>query len=333
MTAVPEPRGPLPTSVWNKGIAARCDRRIPDEFPDGRHYRPVPGLAGEDVARHPDDRDAVTIPDPEQYADIGGGELVWVRGSWLPAFVVHVLPRIRGDFVLVTGDSDSSMPSAAPHVAWALLRSPHLVHWYTQNHDGSQPGDRISPLPIGLDLHTVSERPMWGEAITAPAEQEAQLLTIAEGLPPVQERDPRLHLDWGWSTNPQPPRKGARLLESRAEVAAQLRDLPFVVADPPLPRSEMWRRRGQLAFSASPHGLGLDAHRTWEGLVLGQVVLVPTSALDPLFEEVRAVPIPSWSDITEANLRRWLRQAAEIPHPSPALTSEHWIDAMRRGRP
>ena len=27
--------------VWNKGIAARCDRRIPNEFPNGRDYSPV----------------------------------------------------------------------------------------------------------------------------------------------------------------------------------------------------------------------------------------------------------------------------------------------------
>ena len=32
--------------VWNKGIARLCDRRIPDEFPDGLTYRHVPSLAG-----------------------------------------------------------------------------------------------------------------------------------------------------------------------------------------------------------------------------------------------------------------------------------------------
>ncbi|MGK2948934.1 MAG: hypothetical protein ACSLFP_10190 [Acidimicrobiales bacterium] len=326
MAADPQRAAPLPTAVWNKGIAARCDRRIPDEFPDGRGYVPDPTLAGQDVERGTPD----LIADPDQYADIGGGELVWVRGSWLSAFVAQVLPLIRGTFVLVTGDSDSSVPSASPEVATALLQCPHLVRWYTQNHDGSRPGERISPVPIGLDLHTLSERPMWGEEVATPAAQEALLRDISEALPPLTDRDQRLYIDFGWSTNAQPPRLGARLLEPRHQIAAGLRSLAHVVADPPRPRSEIWRRRGQHAFSASPHGNGLDAHRTWEGLALGQVVLVPTSSLDPLFDDVRAVPISSWDDITEANMRRWLVEAADIPHPSPALISAHWVDRMSR---
>jgi len=100
--------------VWNKGIARLCDRRIPDEFPDGLTYTPVPALAG---ARISSDLPADVIADPERYADIRDGEIVWVRLSWLPAFVRQVLPLVRARFVLATGDSDSSVPAvlaAAP---------------------------------------------------------------------------------------------------------------------------------------------------------------------------------------------------------------------------
>ncbi len=317
----------LPTLVWNKGIAARCDRRVPDEFPDGHTYSPVPTLAGENVtAGRPD-----LIEEPEQHADIGGGELVWVRGSWLRAFVEQVVPLVQGDFVLVTGDSDSSMPSSAPSLAEALLRCRHLVHWYTQDHDGTGPRDRISPIPIGLDLHSLGERPLWGEEIATPAAQEAQLLAIAASLPPVSERDPRLHLEAQWSSHVSPPPPGARLPQTRAQVAAALRDEAYVVADPVLVRSELWRRRGRCAVSVSPHGNGLDCHRTWEGLVLGQVVIVPSSSIDPLFEGLRVVPVSSWSACTQGNVRRWVAELAELPHPAPALTSDHWIERMRRG--
>ena len=316
----------LPKWVWNKGIAAQCDRRIPDEFPDGRSYVPMPAFAGADVGVGPPD----LIEEPERFEDIGGGELVWVRGSWLPSFVERVLPRIARDFVLVTGDTDSSLPSDAPGVSAALLASPHVVHWHAQNSDGSAPRGRMSPVPIGLDLHTRSERPAWGEPVATPLEQEAELDDIARTLRPVTEREPLIHVDFGWSTDATPPPRGAALRESRAQAAAFLRSHPLVVADPWLPRAEMWQRRGQYAFSVSPHGHGLDAHRTWEGLVLGQVVLVPSSSLDPLFDDVRAVPFASWHDLTADNLSRWLAEAAALPHPSPALTSEDWITRMRR---
>jgi hypothetical protein len=314
----------LPTLVWNKGIAARCDRRIPDEFPDGRTYVPVPTHAGGNVTTD----HAALIDEPEQHADIGGGELVWVRGSWLAAFVAQVLPHIRDDFVLVTGDSDSSMPSSAPAVAASLFGCPHLVHWYTQNHDGTGPSDRISALPIGLDLHSVSEHPIWGEDVATPAAQEAQLLAIARALPSLTDRDPRVYLD-AWSNHTSSPPLGATLLEPRNLVAAKLHSRAQVVVDPQQRRSAMWRRRGQHAFSASPHGAGLDTHRTWEGLVLGQIVVVPTSSIDPLFDGLRVVSIASWDELTEANLNRWLAEMADVPHPSAALTSDHWIERMR----
>jgi hypothetical protein len=91
--------------------------------------------------------------------------LVWVRGSWLPSFVERVLPRIRGHFVLVTGDTPSSLPSSAPTAAAALLESPYMLHWYTQNYDGTAGPSRVSPIPVGIDLHTRSVRPAWGQAI------------------------------------------------------------------------------------------------------------------------------------------------------------------------
>jgi hypothetical protein len=315
-----------PSLVWNKGIAARCDRRIPDEFPDGHTNVPTSAHAGNNVL----DGGPELIEAPERFEDIGGGELVWVRAAWLPAFVAQVLPRIRDDFILVTGDSDSSLPSSAPQVAAALFACPHLVHWYAQNHDGIGPPGRCSPVPIGLDFHTLSEPPSWGEPVTPPAAQEAQLLTLAASLPPVRERDLRCHLD-RWSMHPTPPPAGSRVPETRVEVARLLLGQPHIAGDPPLRRTELWRRRARYAASASPHGAGLDAHRTWEGLALGQVVVVPTSSLDPLFEGLRAVPISSWRDLTAANLRRWVDRLAELPHPSPVLTSEHWVERMRRG--
>src|SRR5437763_12141967 len=136
--------------IWNKALAARCDRRIPDEFPDGRNYLPVPTLAGALWSRKLPDN---LISDPTGFRDIRDGELIWVRLSWLGSFVRQVLPLIKARFVLVTGDSDSSVPSEIGEDARAVLDSANVLHWYTQNYDGLSAQDRISPLPIGIDFH------------------------------------------------------------------------------------------------------------------------------------------------------------------------------------
>src|SRR5260370_34279480 len=87
----------------NKGIAGRCDRRIPDEFPDRRNYSPVPAFAGAMASSKLPDN---LIANPQSYSDIRDGELIWVRGSWVKSFIKQVLPLVQGMFVLVTGDSE-----------------------------------------------------------------------------------------------------------------------------------------------------------------------------------------------------------------------------------
>lgn len=314
--------------VWNKGIARLCDRRIPDEFPDGLAYTPVPTLAG---ARISSDLPADVIPDPQRYADIRDGEIVWVRLSWLPAFVRQVLPLVRARFVLATADSDSSVPSELPELARPILASPQVIRWFAQNHDGAAP-ERMAPLPIGIDFHSVSEQPIWGESVASPSQQEAALEAIRDALPPLERRIPGVYIDFAWSKpiRHYPAPAAARLPESRRAIVKTLRRQEAVICqEAPLPRGEMWRRRGQYAAVLSPHGGGLDCHRTWEALALGHLVVVPSSSLDPLFEGLRVAPVTRWSDVTAGNLVRWLSAPTIGPASSGPLTSRYWLARMR----
>jgi hypothetical protein len=320
--------------VWNKGIAARCDRRIPDEFPDGMNYVPVPTLAGSLWSRKlPDD----LIADPAAFRDISDGELIWVRLSWLRSFVRRVLPWVRGRFVLVTGDSDSSVPSELGVEALAILDSPNVIHWFTQNFDGSVNHQKISPLPIGIDFHMLSQGPCWGEEAASAAEQEQALLSVRDQLPALEKRIPKVYIDFAWQRSwglrhyrRFHPLKGTEFRENRRSVIRKLRNNPFVIRQPqPLPRTEMWRTRGEYAFVLSPHGMGLDCHRTWEALALGHIVLVPSSALDPLYDGLPAGILKSWSDINPENLKRWLHEYHDFKGIYKKLTTSYWIERIR----
>jgi len=310
-----------------------CDRRIPDEFAAG-HYTPVAALAGALASsRLPDD----LISDPRIYQDIRDGELVWVRLAWLKSFIKTVLPRVRGRFVLVTGDSDTCVPSELAEDARAILDSPNVVHWFTQNYDGSPAPEKISPVPIGLDFHMLSQRPIWGEKIATPEEQERTLRAIAQELPPLHKRVPRVYIDFAWqrswglrSYRRFHPLQGAALRESRRKIVKTLQNRDGVFCQTvSLPRNEMWRRRGEYAFVLSPHGTGLDCHRTWEALALGHIVLTPSSSLNQLYEGLPVIPLTSWDEITPENLRRWLAAAAQGERFHPQLTSNYWIEKMR----
>ena len=51
-------------------------------------------------------------------------------------------------------------------------------------------------------------------------------------------------------------------------------------------------------FIISPHGNGLDCHRTWEALCLGCIPIVKTSVLDTLFYDLPVLIVNEWSDVS-----------------------------------
>lgn len=321
--AAPGPRPSGATLVWNKGIAALCDWRIPDEFSSPAGYTPVPLLAGAAPGwRTP----ARLIEDPSAYAGVADGEVIWLRLAWMKAFVRQVLPLIRARFVLVTADSDAPVPGSVRRHARVLTNDGRLVHWYAQNYDGSDRSGRISPLPIGIDFHTLAERPYWGEPVAPPGAQQRALLSIRDALPPLAQRIPAVYVDFGWQRTRLGGRRG---------LIRQLSGHPSVVVQPaPLSRSEMWRQRGEYAFVLSPPGNGLDTHRMWEALALGHIVLTPESALDPLCRGLRVMRFRHPSEIRQESLER----AMEEYGPAEAggaekLSSAHWMAIIRSGRP
>jgi hypothetical protein len=320
--------------VWNKGIAALCDLRIPDEFPDGRNYSSAPALAGAMASsKLPND----LISDPQSYAKIREGALVWVRISWLRSFVRQVLPLLTARFVLVTGDSDSCVPSELGAEAQILLQSPKIAHWYTQDYDATVVSEKISPLPIGIDFHLLSEKPVWGENITSPEQQERTLKSVADQLRSCEERIQQVYVDFAWQKSfgfrhyrRFHPLVGTRFRENRRATTRKVRGLPGVfLQQGPLPRTELWRERGKYAFVLSPHGMGLDCHRTWEALALGHIVLVPTSSLDPLYTGLPVVPFRSWDEIAPANLEKWLLKFRKNSWTHEKLKTSYWIARMR----
>jgi len=318
----------------NKGIAVRCDRRIPDEFPDRRTYSPVPTFAGAMASsKLPDD----LIAEPQSYSDIRDGDLVWVRVSWVKSFIKQVLPCVKARFVLITGDSDSCMPKELGAEGLTLLESPKIAHWYAQNYDGSVESDKISPAPIGIDFHTLSQGPKWGESASSPHDQEALLKSLAAELRPREERIQQLYLDFAWNRSwglrdyrRWHPLVGTRFHDNRRSVTNKLRNRDAVFCQPgPLSRTETWRRRGKYAFVMSPHGLGLDCHRTWEALALGHIVLVPASSVDSLYAGLPVVSLQDWNEVTSDNLKKWFLQFQGNYGIHEKLKSDYWVAKMR----
>ncbi len=74
-------------------------------------------------------------------------------------------------------------------------------------------------------------------------------------------------------------------------------------------------RQSEYAFVISPHGNGVDCHRTWEALALGCVPIVRTSPLDALYEGLPVLIVSNWCEVTADFLRRHIDNPPEATQP------------------
>ena len=297
--------------VWSRGLALLCDHNGGKGFVKGQ-------MGGRAPLRF----------DPQLFDKVQDGDLVWMRLIALPQFVEQALPRIRARFALVTGDEDWAIPSSFDR-SRVLLDDARLMCWFTQNYDGTLEHEKLMRLPIGLDFHTISNRRKWGHWPAPPAAQEAELEALRQSAAPNAERLVRVHADFHFNKHKQQVWG-----DDRPAVQQALEGNPDVqFQTTKVRRIELWREKTRYAFVVSPHGNGLDCHRTWESLVLGNIVIVKRSSLDPLYEGLPVVIVEEWSEITRENLLRWHAQhsaAFEQPQVREKLTNRYWIEHMRR---
>ena len=234
------------------------------------------------------------------YADIRDGDLVWVRITALPQFVDEVLPHIHARFALVTGDEDWSIPSGFDQASH-IITNPNVLCWFTQNHDGSDDSGKVFPIPIGVDFHTISRRRKWGHWRATPEQQEIELEEIRATMPANRDRLVRAHADFHFN-KPVNSFNG----DTRDTIRTILSANPCVDFQArKVPRLDLWREKTRYAFAISPHGHGLDCHRTWESLALGNIVIVKRSSLDSLYDGLPVAIVEDWRDITAKRLHGW----------------------------
>lgn len=231
----------------------------------------------------------------------------------------------------------------------SLLRNPKLLHWFAHNYAESEiTKERMSHVPLGMNFHDMARRDKWfgmesgvGMSIIlnpfnwlqvqqTPLEQEYNFNLIPK--PHFSERIVGALVDFHFNT--------AKRDEFRRYAKAgrklgfdSLRDRPFVEFLPSrIPRAQLWQRKAQYAFDISPVGYGMDCFRTWESLALGNIVIVVTTPLDPLYEGLPVVILDSWDEVTQENMTRWLETFKDMLDDGSyleKLTTQYWMDIIR----
>lgn len=243
------------------------------------------------------------------------GESIYIHTTALHNFVNNYLPKIKYSFVLLTGDTDKTIPDDYLFDTYNILEHPLLIHWYAQNCRIVK--NKISQLPIGLDFHTLthilSKRLSWGKMQTV-VEQEQDIDNI---LSKKIQKINKCYSNFHFGIN-------GRYTYDRTDAINKIPKELIYYEPNKVTRLQSWKNMVKYKYVVSPHGNGLDCHRTWEALILGCIPIVKTSSLDPMYDELPVLIVSDWSDITQELLDNF----KSTNYNNKKLYMEYWIDLL-----
>jgi hypothetical protein len=252
------------------------------------------------------------------------GNSIYVCSDLIPYFVNIILPKINKHFVLVTGDSDLTVPKEAitPSQTNRLINNPFLCKWFAQNTQMYM-CDKIVQMPIGLDYHTISTNPSHNWRTTGeghlPRYQEQILLQIRQQMIPFQERINKIYINFSLENDRFKQRENA-LKQIPEELL--IKNLNFVK------RTQNWKNMTEYAFVLSPFGVGMDCHRTWEALCLGCIPILKAPNFKKMFENLPVLIVNEWTDITQELLDKTIQEFQSHDFNYEKLTLQYWTSQI-----
>jgi hypothetical protein len=257
---------------------------------------------------------------------------IYVCSELIGFFCTNVLDRVKHPFILVSGDSDLTVPHEAipPNFMEYLMEHPRFVKWYAQNLDiqkvPQQYREKVHHLPIGLDYHTIANNPKHGwranqdDGGVTPLQQENDLLNIRNRMPALKDRECKIYCN-------------AHLAPDRFyDRQSACNELPRNVMNYTngfIPRMQTWENNAKHAFVLSPYGNGMDCHRTWEALCLGAIPVVRGHMFDDLYKDLPVLIVDNWRDVNEEVLIKTMQQVADGEFNYDKLTLTYWVSQFQ----
>jgi hypothetical protein len=221
--------------------------------------------------------------------------------GYLEQFFHDYHPKIKNKYILISHNHDFSAPGRFAR----YLTDEKLFAWFTQNADLAD-HPKLIPIPIGLSNK-------W--------HPHSRNHDIIINRMRRQEYGPKrfvLYNNIVINTN----------RNERAKLYEYFKKQSYVFTKHGL-FDEYLATIAQSKFVLSPHGNGLDCHRTWEALYMGTFPLVKTSTLDRLYDELPVLIVNDWKEVTQSFLEQKYQEMLRKKYKWEKLFFEYWFDLIR----
>jgi hypothetical protein len=233
---------------------------------------------------------------------VQSGDTIYVDYSMLNVFANTYLPRMHAKVILITSNYGYEADSPTPGPFDFLLQDDRIGAWFVQNLDRPQT-DKLFAIPIGL------ANPHWPHG-----NLELMHRMIALSLAKPEKAIPLYA-----NLTHRPERADCfNSLQAKGVPFHSFKGFESYLED-----------LSQSVFVASPRGHGLDTHRTWEALLMGCYPIVPSSPLNPLYEDLPVVIVHDWNEVTPAFLQEWRRKLECKTWSREKLYTPYWFAKVR----
>uniref|UniRef100_A0A6C0E3V9 Exostosin GT47 domain-containing protein n=1 Tax=viral metagenome TaxID=1070528 RepID=A0A6C0E3V9_9ZZZZ len=288
--------------VSSRGILKACDIHSIEPISDIRHLH---------------DYDFTKVID---------NSVIYIATSAIPFFIMQLFENIKHKFILVTGDSDSTVPYnifPSNEEFIKFIESDKILHWFAQNCIVTH--SKITQIPIGLDYHTMSKQNhTWGIK-TSSTNQEHFLKNIKLHSKPFYERKIKCYSNFHFFTT-------TKFGYDRKNAIEKIPNEVIYYEPTKIQRIYTWKNQSEYAFVVSPHGNGLDCHRTWEALCLGCIPIVKTSPLDNLYSDLPVLILDDWTSLNQELLDNTViefkRKDLDLLFNYEKLTLQYWMQKI-----
>jgi len=257
---------------------------------------------------------------------ITNNSVVYVTGSAVASFAKE-LDMISAKFILVSGDCDESIPDMIFNRDKFIefIESDKIICWYSQNCTVVHP--KLKPIPIGLDYHTLARKAQkWGKK-QSQNDQETELIAVKNNSLPFYQRKIKCYSNFHFNIE-----SGNKFTYDRRDAIEKIpKDLVFYQPNI-ISRSESWKKQSEFAFVISPHGNGLDCHRTWEALCLGCIPIVKSSSINSVYDKLPVLIVDDWSDINSDLLSNTINSFKLMAFEYDRLNLEYWMNLIRSSK-
>ncbi len=243
---------------------------------------------------------------------------IYVCTSAIPEFV-KMIDKINVKFYLVSGDADEDCPRdiLSEDEFNKFINNDKIIGWYAQNCVKEHP--KLHKMAIGLDYHS-----NVGQMNMNSKELEKLMIDAKNKSKPFYEREILCYSNFHFTID------GSKYGNDRKDAINNIPKELMYYEPTRVNREISFNNQIKYTFVISPHGNGLDCHRTWEALCIDCIPIVKTSPIDSLFDELPVLIVKDWADVNKTLLTNTINEFKNKKFNYDKLLLKYWVNKFNK---